>query len=114
MNEFALVAGLVALLAVIILFFVILDRQAQKCNQVVSFLADRYETLSNAQNQAHQKQIESLLNMNLYQAERHQKQVDSLLGLIDELAARANPDKITSAQIKNIEQYLESQTKQIR
>lgn len=40
--------------------------------------------------------------------------VDSLLGVIVELSSMANPGKINSEQIKNIEKYLSSQREQGR
>lgn len=111
MDQFMLLSVLVALLVIIILFFLMMYLQTRKNNEIISFLADRYKAGSDTQNEAHQKQIEAVLNMNLYQAERHQKQVDSLLGLIDELAARANPDKISAQQYHAYQQYLIEQAK---
>lgn len=44
--------------------------------------------------------------------ESNRKTVDSLLGLIDELSARSTPEKISSRQLRLIQDYLQDQTKE--
>lgn len=43
--------------------------------------------------------------------ETNQKVIDSLLGIIDELAGQAQPDKVSSRQLRLIQDYLEEQNK---
>jgi hypothetical protein len=45
--------------------------------------------------------------------ETFRKVVNDLLGVIAELSTLANPNTITSTQIKSIEQYLKSQKEQV-
>lgn len=109
MSDFGLLAGLVILFVVNLLLVIILERQSRKNNELIAFLVEQFRGISVTQDNTHLQQIDSLISMNGGQADRHQKQVDSFLGLIDELAARANPDKITSRQFKSYENYLKSQ-----
>lgn len=114
MNEFALYAALTILFVVNLLLVIILERQARKTNELIAFLVEQFRGISVTQDNSHLGQIDSLISMNRDQADRHQKQVDSFLGLIDEMASRANPDKITAAQYRAYEQYLIDQAKDVR
>jgi hypothetical protein len=111
MNEFALLAGLIALLVVIVFFVVILERQGRKNNELISFLVGQFREISSSQNQTHQFQMDSMIAANMSQADRHQRAVDSFLGLIDELSANANPGKVSARQYKQYEQYLVEQAR---
>ena len=67
------------------------DRQAKMFVEVFRFLMTEFKTI------------------NEKQADRHREIIESLLGLVDELAARSNPDKVTYKQLKSFEDYLKSQ-----
>lgn len=114
MNEFMLAASLIALLAVIVFFVFMMERQARKSNEMISFLVAQFRDISTTASDTHQRQLDSLITMNLSQADRHKQQTDSLLGLIDELSANANPGKITAQQYKQYEQYRIEQAKNVR
>lgn len=45
----------------------------------------------------------------LLREKSNQQIIDSLLGLIDDLASRQNPDKITSRQYKKYDEYLKGE-----
>jgi hypothetical protein len=106
MNEFMLAASFIALLAVIVFFVFMMERQTKNANQMISFLVAQFRDISTNASDTHQRQLDTLVTMNLGQADRHRQQVESLLGLIDELSANANPGKITAQQYKEYQRYL--------
>jgi hypothetical protein len=114
MNEFMLAASFIALLAVIVFFVFMMERQARKSNDMISFLVAQFREISTTASDTHQRQLDTLVSMNLGQADRHKQMTESLLGLIDELSANANPGKISAQQYRNYEQYLVEHDKEVR
>lgn len=96
MDDWSTIISLAIQIPFVILMAYILDRQARIGIEIFKHLMAEFKT------------------MNERQAERHEKVTESLLGLIDELAARSQPEKVSSKQLKLIQEYLDSQDQNVR
>lgn len=93
MADWTTIIPLAVQIPFVLLMAFILDRQAKLGVELFKYLMAEFKTI------------------NQTQAERHQAITETLLGLVDELASRANPDKITYRQFKELQDYLAEQVK---
>lgn len=93
MADWTTIIPLAVQIPFVLLMAFILDRQAKLGVELFKYLMAEFKTI------------------NQTQAERHQAITETLLGLVDELASRANPDKITHRQFKELQDYLAEQVK---